>query len=62
LTKIDENSLVEILSQRVDLNPLFNLQEDAGNVVKLGITKGTVSQRKWNSVQDPTRSNRLREI
>jgi hypothetical protein len=40
---------------------LFSRQEDVGNVVKLGITKGTASRRKWKSVQDPMRSSRLRE-
>jgi hypothetical protein len=40
---------------------MFIRQEDVGNVVNLGIMKGTASRRKWKLVQDPTRSNRLRE-
>jgi hypothetical protein len=30
-------------NSRVYLNPQFSRQEDAGNVVKLGITKGTAN-------------------
>jgi hypothetical protein len=62
LTKIKTNSLVEILSQRVDINPMFNKREDAINEVKLGTTKGTTILRKWKSVQDPMRIIQLREI
>jgi hypothetical protein len=61
LIEINENSLIESLSRRVDLNPMFIRQEDVGNEVKLGITKGTTSRRQWKLVQDPTRSDRLRE-
>jgi hypothetical protein len=44
LKEIKGNSPVEILSQRVDQNPWFSRQEDVGNVVKMGITKRTVSR------------------
>jgi hypothetical protein len=42
LIEIRENYPVEILSQRVDLNP-FTQREYIVNVVKLGIIKGTAS-------------------
>jgi hypothetical protein len=52
---------VESTSPRVDLNPMFNQREYDGNVVNLGIIRGTVIQRQCNLVQDPMRSNRMRE-
>jgi hypothetical protein len=52
------NSLVESLSRRVDLNPQFSQQqEDAGNMVKLGIIKGTEIQRQHKLVQYLMRSS-----
>ena len=57
MIEIKENSLVEILSRRVSLNPQFSRREDAENVVTLGITKGTARQRKQKSVHELMRRN-----
>jgi hypothetical protein len=52
---------VESIIRRVDLNLWFSRRKDVGNVVKMGIIKRIVIQRKQNALLDLTISSRLRE-